>query len=229
MRQMKTLALFAAAAAGTVSVAQAATTLVTFGYNNLQGTYTAAGMNAGSFSAVAVDQGVGGLQTDGSVSRLVPGAGQSKFAAGFKSLATFADFSINISFARINATTGTGAGSFTATDALGNTVTGSLAGVWTLQPTIGIAFNGTLSNVNITPNATFTGTDGSSTNWNTNLPSPAPYTGALTQLIFNGGVFFTDQNLQNVATQVSGQIVPSTGPLALFGLGGLIAARRRRA
>ncbi|MBX3380058.1 MAG: hypothetical protein KF805_08170 [Phycisphaeraceae bacterium] len=229
MRQMKTLALVAAAAAGTVSVAQAATTLVTFGYNNLQGTYTAAGANAGNFSAVAVDQGVGGLQTDGSVSRLVPGAGQSKFAAGFKSLATFADFSINISFARINATSGTGAGSFTATDALGNTVSGSLAGVWSLQPTIGIAFNGTLSNVNITPNATFTGTDGSSTNWNTNLPSPAPYTGALTQLIFNGGAFFTDVDMQNVATQVSGQIVPSTGTLALFGLGGLVAGRRRRA
>ncbi|MGH7244362.1 MAG: hypothetical protein ACREJD_13200 [Phycisphaerales bacterium] len=230
MRQMKTLALVAAAAAGTVSVAQAATTLVTFGYNNLQGTYTAAGLNAGNFSAIAVDQGVGGLQTDGSVSRLVPGAGQSKFAAGFKSLATFADFSINISFARIGATqTGTGAGSFTATDALGNTVSGSIAGFWSVQATIGIAFNGTLSNVNITPNATFTGTDGSSTNWNTNLPSPAPYTGALTQLIFNGGNFFTDANLSNVATQVSGQIVPASGSLALFGLGGLVAARRRRA
>ncbi|MBL8885681.1 MAG: hypothetical protein JNK16_03395 [Phycisphaerales bacterium] len=229
MRQMKTLALVAAAAAGTVSVAQAATTLVTFGYNNLQGTYTAAGMNAGNFSAVAVDQGVGGLQTDGSVSRLVPGAGQSKFAAGFKSLATFADFSINISFTRLSATTGLGAGNFTATDALGNTVAGSISGFWSVQPTIGIAFNGTLANVNITPNATFTGTDGSSTNWNTNLPSPAPYTGALTQLIFNGGAFFTDQNLSNVATQVSGQIVPSTGSLALFGLSGLVAARRRRA
>lgn len=229
MRQMKTLALVAAAAAGTVSVAQAATTLVTFGYNNLQGTYTAAGMNAGNFSAVAVDQGVGGLQTDGSVSRLVPGAGQSKFAAGFKSLATFADFGINISFTRLSATTGVGAGSFTATDALGNTVSGSISGFWSVQATIGIAFNGTLSNVNITPNAIFTGTDGSSTNWNTNLPSPAPYTGALTQLIFNGGAFFTDQNLSNVATQVSGQIVPSTGSLALFGLGGLVAARRRRA
>lgn len=229
MRQVKTLALVAAAAAGTVSAAQAATTLVTFGYNNLQGTYTAAGANNGMFSAVAVDQGVGGLQTDGSVSRLVPGAGQAKFAAGFKSLATFADFSINISFTRTGASTGLGAGSFVATDALGNTVSGSLAGFWSLQPTIGIAFNGTLSNVVITPNATFTGTDGSSTNWNTNLPSPAPYTGALTQLIFNGGVFFSDTNLENVATQVSGQIVPSTGSLALFGLGGLVAARRRRA
>lgn len=229
MRQMKTLALVAAAAAGTVSVAQAATTLVSFGYNNLAGTYTAAGVNAGNFSAVAVDQGVGGLQTDGSVSRLVPGAGQAKFAAGFMSLPTFAAFSININFVRINATSGTGAGSFTATDALGNTVSGNLAGIWSLQPSIGIAFNGGLSNVNITPNATFTGTDGSSTNWNTNLPSAAPYTGALTQLVFNGGAFFTDASMQNVATQVSGQIVPSTGTLALFGFGGLVAGRRRRA
>ncbi|MBS0187652.1 MAG: hypothetical protein JSS51_06255 [Planctomycetes bacterium] len=229
MRHLKTLAVVAAAAASTVSVAQAATTLVTFGYNNLKGTYIAAGANNGSFSAVAVDQGVGGLQTDGSVSRLVPGAGQAKFAAGFKSLATFADFSINISFVRLNATTGTGAGSFTATDALGNTVSGSIAGVWSLQPTIGIAFNGTLSNVNITPNATFTGTDGSSTNWNTNLPSPAPYTGAITQLAFNGGNFFSDANMDNVATQVSGQIVPSAGSMALLSLGGLVAARRRRA
>ncbi|MBS0190464.1 MAG: hypothetical protein U0573_14355 [Phycisphaerales bacterium] len=229
MRQLKTLALVTAAAASTMSVAQAASTLVTFGYNNLEGKYVANDANSGTFSAKAVDQGVGGLQTDGSVSRIVPGAGQSKFAAGFKSLGSFADFTINISFTRLVGNTGTGAGSFVATDALGNTVAGSISGVWSLQATIGIVFNGTLSNVNITPNAIFTGTDPSSSNWNTNLPSPAPYTGALTQLAFNGGVFFSDQNLNNVATQVSGQIVPTSGSMALLGLGGLVAARRRRA
>lgn len=229
MRQLKTLALVTAAAASTVSMAQAASTLVTFGYNNLEGKYVATDANNGTFSAKAVDQGVGGLQTDGSVSRVIAGAGQSKFAAGFKSLATLADFQISISFTRLVGNTGTGAGTFTATDAIGNTVSGAIAGVWSLQATIGIVFNGTLNSVVITPNATFTGTDASSTNWNTNLPSPAPYTGALTQLAFNGGVFFSDANLDNVATQVSGQIVPSSGSMALLGLGGLVAARRRRA
>lgn len=228
MRQMKTLAIVAAAAAGTMTAAQAATTLVTFGYNNLEGKYTALSSNLGTFSAKAVDQGVGGLQTDGSVARLVPGAGVSKFAAGFKSLPTLANFTISISFIRTSATGGNGAGNFTATDALGNTVSGSIAGLWNLQPTIGISFNGLLSNVNITPNATFTGTDGSSTNWNTNLPAAAPYTGALTQLVFNNTNMF-NSSFDNIATQVSGQIVPSAGSMALFGLGGLVAARRRRA
>lgn len=227
MRQMKTLAIVAAAAAGTVTAAQAAT-LVTFGYNNLEGSYNAVNANAGTFTARAVDQGIGGLQTDGSAARLVPGAGVAKFAAGFKSLATFADFAISLSFTRLNATTGVGAGSFTSTDHLGNTISGNISGVWSLQPTIGIAFNGTLSGVVITPNATFTGTDGSSTNWNTNLPAPMPYTGALTQLVFNSTNMF-NSSFQNIATQVSGQIVPSAGSLALFGLGGLVAARRRRA
>jgi hypothetical protein len=224
---MKTLAIVAAAAAGTMTAAQAAT-LVTFGYNNLEGKYTAVNGNLGTYSAKAVDQGVGGLQTDGSVARLVPGAGVSKFAAGFKSLPTFADFTISISFIRSSATAGNGAGSFTATDALGNTVSGNIAGIWSLQPTIGIAFNGVLSNVNITSNATFTGTDGSSTNWNTNLPAAAPYTGAVTQLVFNSTNMF-NSSFDNIATQVSGQIVPSAGSMALFGLGGLVAARRRRA
>lgn len=227
MRQMKTLAIVAAAAAGTISAANAAT-LVTFGYNNLEGNYNAVSANAGTFTARAVDQGVGGLQTDGSAARLVPGAGVAKFAAGFKSLMTLADFTISLSFTRVNATTGLGSGSFTSTDHLGNTISGNISGIWSLQPTIGIAFNGTLNGVVITPNATFTGTDGSSTNWNTNLPAPMPYTGALTQLVFNSTNMF-NSSFQNIATQVSGQIVPSAGSLALFGLGGLVAARRRRA
>ncbi|HEX8878230.1 MAG TPA: hypothetical protein VF777_15900 [Phycisphaerales bacterium] len=227
MRQMKTLAIVAAAAAGTISAANAAT-LVTFGYNNLEGTYTALNANLGTYTAKAVDQGVGGLQTDGSVARVIPGAGVAKFAAGFKSLPSLANFTISISFLRTSATAGNGAGSFTATDALGNTVSGNIAGVWNLQPTIGISFNGVLSGVNITPAAIFTGTDGSSTNWSTNLPAAAPYTGALTQLVFNSTNMF-NSSFDNIATQVSGQIVPSAGSMALFGLGGLVAARRRRA
>lgn len=227
MRPMKTLAIVAAAAAGTMTAAQAAT-LVTFGYNNLEGKYTAVNANMGTYSAKAVDQGVGGLQTDGSVARLVPGAGVAKFAAGFKSLPTLANFTISISFIRTSATAGNGAGNFTATDHLGNTVSGNIAGLWNLQPTIGISFNGVLSGVNITPAATFTGTDGSSTNWSTNLPAPAPYTGAVTQLVFNSTNMF-QSSFDNIATQASGQIVPSAGSMALFGLGGLVAARRRRA
>jgi uncharacterized protein (TIGR03382 family) len=38
-----------------------------------------------------------------------------------------------------------------------------------------------------------------------------------------------NSSFDNIATQVSGQIVPSAGSMALFGLGGLVAARRRRA
>lgn len=227
MRQMKTVAIVAAAAVGTMTAAQAAT-LVTFGYNNLEGKYTALNANLGTYSAKAVDQGVGGLQTDGSAARVVPGAGVAKFAAGFKSLPTLADFTISITFSRLSATSGLGSGNFNLKDHLGNTISGSISGLWNLQPTIGIAFNGTLSNVVITPNATFTGTDPSSTNWSTNLPASAPYTGALTQLVFNSTNMF-QSSFDNIATQASGQIVPSAGSMALFGLGGLVAARRRRA
>ena len=72
--RLNALTVLAAAAIGTIGVAQASP-LVVFGYNNLEGGYAAINANSGQFTARAVDQGVGGLQTDGSVDRNVPGAG----------------------------------------------------------------------------------------------------------------------------------------------------------
>jgi hypothetical protein len=51
--------------------------------------------------------------------------------------------------------------------------------------------------------------------------------GALTQIVFGAGSFFTT-DFVNAATGVTAQIVPAPGALALLGLGGLVAGRRRR-
>jgi MYXO-CTERM domain-containing protein len=61
-----------------------------------------------------------------------------------------------------------------------------------------------------------------------NLPGN-PLTGAIVNLVFgtsNPGFFVN--NFNDFAVGVSGQVVPTPGVLALMGLGGLAAARRRR-
>lgn len=210
------LAIVAAAfAAGTVN----ADVVASFTYDSMSGSYD----GAGNFQARAVDNAF--QQTSGDTSRLDPVTQNATFAPGFVSRSG-ANAIINISvnnFGWNGPNTALGGGSFTLTDVDGTTCTGSLSGDWS-SPGAGILFfNGAITG------ATFSGAswDGEFGSWATNLPGGPPYDGAIVQLTFSGSGFF-DTSFSDRETGSTLQLVPAPGALALLGLGGLAAARRRR-
>lgn len=209
-------------AAGFGAATANADVIATLTYDDLGGSFTRNGAGTGgAFVARAVDL-AGALQTSGATSRIIPTQGNADFAPGFVSAANPADAVINIGTLFTGPGTASGNGNFVATDIDGDTVTGDLSGEWT-TPGAGILFfNGALTNVRMN-GQTFNGNTGS---WDMNLPGGPIFEGAIVQLTFSGSGFF-DQNFTNRATGTTLQIVPAPGALALLGLGGLVAARRR--
>lgn len=219
MRYVLALA-FVAGAATSVANADA---IASFTYDDLAGSYTG-GVAGGSFTAVAVDNLI--LQSSGDASRLVPSEGDAVFQPGFVSGADSADFVVTLSVGAIDGSGNRpGSGSFTATDADGDTITGLANGNWRLVGNF-LAFSGSLTNVVLT-GTEFNGTDNSSTDWDMDLPGDAPYDGALVNLVFGATDFFNTSFTER-ATGLTGQIIPAPGTLALVGLGGVLAGRRRR-
>lgn len=210
------LAIVAAAfAAGTVN----ADVVATFTYDDLSGNYD----NAGHFVARAVDL-PGLLQSSGATTNTVT-AQNADFAPGFVSRsAANAVINIGVSSFGVNGpNTALGSGSFTFTDVGGNTVSGNIAGDWSTAGFGILFFNGALSNVTFS-SPVWVGEAGA---WATNLPGGPPYDGAIVQLSFSGSGFFNNA-FSDRATGSTLQLVPTPGALALMGLGGLAAARRRR-
>lgn len=215
----KIAAVAAVAGAGAIANAEV---LVSMTYDDLSGSYNA---GTGVFSAAAVDNAF--LRSSGDASRLVPGAGNASFNAGFVSLATQSDFQLNCTVIPTGPTTAIGTGTFTATDINGDTITGTISGSWGRPAPGFIFFNGSLTNVTLNSNSNglFEGDSGGS--WNMGLPAAAPYEGAIVQLVFGGTTFFTS-NFTNRAVGVTAQIIPVPGAMALLGLGAVVAGRRRR-
>jgi len=221
---------FQAIALGTLGMVAAAGSavagpLVTFTYTNLNGVYADNGNGTGNFGAFAVNGG--GLSTDGSVSRVVgPGAGTSVFNPGFFG-GSAADFVLNLSVFNKNNMLGTaqGAGHFTITDVVGNRLEGDLTGDW-INFGGATFFNGAISNSFFVPvvNGLFIGNSGF---FVTNVPGQ-PLDGSLVQLFLDSPGGFFNSNFSQVSTGVAGQLVPTPASMALLGLGGLIAGRRRR-
>lgn len=227
LMHMRATVLAAGAAMGLAAIANA-DVLVTVRYDSLAGSYNSAMQ---LFTARAVDTAA--LRTTGAVSRLVPVAGTATFEPGFVSNpANPADFLLNVTAIPTgNPAIRTGSGSFVSTDRDGDTISGNINGTWRNGGPGFIFFNGTLNNVVITPagqtpeSMTFDGTLAGS--WDLNLPAQPPYEGAIVQLVFGAPNFFF-QDFNDRATGMTAQIVPTPGALALLGIGGLIAARRRR-
>ncbi|MFN9993587.1 MAG: PEP-CTERM sorting domain-containing protein [Phycisphaerales bacterium] len=225
---MKAASLFALAGALGVASATQAEVSAAFSFDDLAGSYTQSSSTSGTFSAVAVD--TINLQTAGDASRLIPTEGNAVFEAGFVSGANPADFQISISVNIDAPNHAVGSGSFTFTDADGDTITGDISGEWVLVGSF-LAFSGNLTNIFLNDNGAndnmFNGTDGSSTDWSMSFPGSQPFEGALVNLVFGATNFF-GSNFSDRSTGVTAQIVPAPGALALVGLGGLAAARRRR-
>ena len=218
--------VFATLAMATAAGSAVAGPVVTFTYTNLNGSYVDAGNGTGLFTAQAVNNAL--LKTDGSVTRVFgPGAGTAVFDPGFFGFSN-ADFVLNLSvFAKNNAFgIASGAGHFTITDTLGNKLDGDLTGDWV---NFGGAtfFNGAISNSVFTPilSGTFNGNTGF---FASNVPGQ-PLDGSLVQLFLDApGAGFFDNSFNGVSTGVAGQLIPTPASMALVGLGGLIASRRRR-
>ena len=204
---------------GVAGVAQAEVVL-TFGFTDLSGGYD----GAGNFSASAVDAGV--LRSSGDVTSLHGAGGTAEFDAGFAG--GTAAFQVDLSVAA-GPGPKAGAGSFTITDADGDTIVGDISGDWISGGGDIVFFNGFLSNVFL--NATGGGTtfDGpSSGQFDMDIPGE-PLEGAFVTLFIATGAGFFSEAFSGVSTQVDGVVIPApAGVMALAGLG-LMASRRRRA
>ncbi len=239
MTQNRIIAVAAATLCAAASSAFALDVIAEFQYQNLAAQYVSSSATTGTFSALAVAN-PSGLQSEGRVSRNVATEGTASFEPGYVASNPFAGFSITLSVNKTGVGVGTGSGSFVITDADGDTMTGDVSdGAWNLNNTgfPFIAFQGTLSNVVFNDNGAadgiFNGTDLPIFSDNFAMggfPATAPYAGALVVLSFDINTFFSSDfsYADDIAAQVSGDIVPAPGALALLGLGGVVAGRRRR-
>ncbi len=230
---MKNLILGTIAALGLAQTARADITLVTVTYADLSGSYTVTNGTSGTFNAHAVN--TASLHTSGDVSRVVNPIGTADFQPGFVSGTDLADFALNMNVTH-NGSTGSGTGSFTSTDADGDTITGNLSGSWSIQNNY-LAFAGVLSNVVLHDNGTRDNTfNGSNTgSWGMNLGIAGPYNGAIVHLTANVNNDFFVTNFANAATGTTAQIttvvpLPAgayAGLGTLAGVFGLGLVRRR--
>jgi len=217
MFQKKMLAGVLAVAALSGS-AMAQTTILSFGFTDLNGSYTLLGS---TFDAS------GQAISSGDVTRLQGGAATALYNPG----TAVGRVNINLNVTGILGNTANGNGTLTISDsdAIADTMTATVSGQF-IQNGSAVFFNGSLTNVflndNGAPDGQFNGPSGGSfpLSFAPNLP---PFTGAVIQLyVGTPGNFFTG-NFNGVSTQLSGQIVPAPATLGVLGLG-LVGLRRRR-
>lgn len=224
--QMKIVAAIAAGTVGGLASTASADVVYTFGFTDLSGQFIRGdGPSGGEFSARAVDNAL--LRSAGDVSRIVAPFGTAVYDDGFVSGLDPADVVLSISV--FNVTGGPipeaeGLGEFTITDVDGDTISGGINGFWFLISG-GVFFNGNLTNVVITSDdGTFDGPAGGAID----VAGVGVLEGANTVLFTNPVGGWWTETFRDVSTQFSGELLPTPGALALLGLGGLVATRRRR-
>jgi len=216
------LAVVAGTVVGAAAASAAPTTVFDFAFNSTSATY-----NSGSntLNAIGQDDGPGGsIRTSGNVRRFVPSNSTANFDVGTGAGA----ISLNLSVGAIGPSSAIGSGSLTIKDANNDTITATVSGTF-INGGSAVFFNGFLSAValnNPSGDGTFDGPSGGSFSMST--AGLGALTGSIIYLeLGNAGNFFTN-SFSTVVTQVSGAIVPAPASLALLGLGGLVAGRRRR-
>lgn len=233
---MKTVvtSLVIAGAVG-LSVAQTAQAdiVISFGYQQLSGNFTP-GQNPGegTFAAYSVSL-PNSLQSTGFVNRETPTTGSANFAPGFDNNGPAdGEFILILNLTNITNTSAVvNSGSFRIRDvgAVGDTISGDVTGTWNLTNPGLPFFSGTLTNVVYANNSgdnTFDGTIGS---FGMGGLPPMPLSGQIQTLLiyFNLPQSFAAA-FADVSTNVQGQLIPAPGALAMLGIGGLVATRRRR-
>lgn len=215
----------AAGLALTFAAGASADVIATFGFTDLNGSYTQTSPLSGQFHAQADDTV---LHTGGDVTRNAAPGGTATFDTGFLGLGTMANVVVDLSVTITGANEATGSGTLTVTDVDGDTLTADISGMWQ-SPGFGVVFfSGLMNNVFFNDNGAADGTfNGTSGAFDMDLPGSAPYIGAFSQLYIRFGAGFFTGNFANQTVSVDGQIVPAPGALALAGVAGLIARRRR--
>jgi hypothetical protein len=228
---MKVAVGLAAASVLGISAAAQAVTIATLTYGDLSGNYTG-NASSGTFNAHAVN--LTNLHSSGDVARLINPVGTADFQPGFTGLGTSAGFVLNMNLGAISGGTRSGTGSFTSTDADGDTITGNLNGTWQVAGAF-LAFSGTLNNVVFTDvgvqDGMYNGTT-SGTNFILAGLVGQLFNGAIVQLTTNpsGGFFLAD--FADAATGLNAQVITVPLPPAAWAgmatLAGVVAVRRLR-
>jgi hypothetical protein len=202
---------------------------ITFSYSDLSASFNNASR---AFGAVAVSNAT--FQTGGDVSRVDALPGTATFTTGFRGVSA-ADISVQMTIGTtfvpdlLGRNTVAGTGGFTITDTDADTITGTVSGIWTDLGNGFDSFQGLINTATINvlgggDNANFNGVSGSFSY--AALPLVG-LTGSLVQLQLTNNIFF-NSDFSNVSSQTSGILVPAPSVLTLLGIGGLVAARRRR-
>lgn len=218
--------------AAAVQSAHADVVIISFGYQQLSGNFTPGGNNDGQFTAFSTSI-PNSLQSTGNTNREVPTTGSANFAPGFdQGNAADGEFFMVLNLTAITNTSANATGQFRIRDVgvIGDTISGDISGTWNLTNPGLPFFSGVLSNVMVVNNSgdnVFNGTGGSGFGMG-GLP-PNPLSGQLQTLLiyFNVPQSFAGA-FADISTNVQGQLIPAPGALALLGVGGLVATRRRR-
>ncbi|MCL4220264.1 MAG: hypothetical protein KJZ65_02725 [Phycisphaerales bacterium] len=212
--------------AGLVGLAASAASadIASFGFTDLNGSF-----NLGSMQFTAMATAGGTSSTAGDVTRFAEGGGNSaEFDSGFFGGGSMADVQIIIDVSNVVGPMADGNGSFTITDADGDTITGTVSGTW-FAGAMGFVFmNGHTTGItfNSTGDGMFEGPSGGAFSI-TGLVDE--YFGALSILLRTPqGVGFFNTSFSEVSTQADGLIVPTPATIALAGCGLALTVRRRR-
>ncbi len=218
MRILNTLGLVAAV--GLATTAQA-NIVSTFGFTDLNAFYDGQAFHAMS---------MGALPTGGDVTDYTNGMpnDSATFESGFIGVQNLADVHFEMDIGNITGTTAEGTnGRIVIRDADNDVLSGTFEGVWDYRFGFGF-FDGeiTLASYNDAGNGIFegTGNDGSF------VTPDGSYIGAISFLVYMPEWFSVSTTIQGLNAEADGILVtPAPASLALLGLGGLAASRRRRA
>jgi len=223
---MKTSKLIAAVVVAAGAAVAQADVVASWGFTDLHSAYNS---STGMVSAVAGSSNL--IKTGGDVTRLLGPSNTASYDTDFKAAANpgMLDFQMNISVFGKSGNMAFGSGNVIITDFNGDTLTADISGVWFggIGGPDAIHFNGALSNVFFNNNSGDGSFDGSQGSFSTNFDGQ-PLIGATVAVTIASGAGFFDSDFREVSMQSSGEIIPAPGALALLGLGGFTASRRRR-
>jgi hypothetical protein len=232
------LAVTAVVGLAAASTSASASVLYSWAFNNLNGSFArntgpSSASLLGTFTASA---SAGTLQSSGNLSRNVSPLTQATFRPGFLTLDAGANVQLIVTVENPFAGSASGTGTLVISDSsiTTDTISANFTGTWSVFPGGGVFFNASSVSYTIanpSGDSRFNGSEGTSADLTGFIDRSL--SGALNQLFLDISAPSTvaqafGASFQNVATTATGQIIPAPGAVALLGLGGLVAARRRR-
>ena len=206
-----------AALLGAAGIAQASL-VSTFGFTDLNASW-----DGQTFHALSL----GSLPTGGDVTDHTGAPSSATFESGFIGVQNLADVTFRMDLSNITANSADAtSGRIVIRDQDNDVLSGSFEGTWSYQFGFGF-FDGYISSAsyNDAGNGLFEGTDGTG-GWAT---PDGEYIGAISFLVEMPEWFSDAANIELLNASADGMLVtPTPSSIAMLGLGGLLASRRRR-